>query len=332
MKRIYFASFALPMLMLACGGGGGTTAVGPTIYPPQPASWTALPGFTGSTPQGSAAFVLGTRALLVGGTDGNRVGAQTHQFDTATRTWAAKGDFPGGRRADASGFSVQGKGYVALGWTDGDALLKDVWAFDPGMETWTRKADFPGKGRVLPTTLVIGARVYLVGGGAGSVRHKDVWEFDPAADTWTRKQDFPGEAFMTAAGFVVGAKGYVGTGNLAGSAYAPTKTFWEYDPASDAWTRKADFPGAARAFALAFSLGNRGYMGLGVQTVTPPMALPVDVWAYEPATEAWTRCADLPGAGRGMAVGFAIGSEGYIGLGNDAAMQGLRDLWQFVPR
>ena len=41
------------------------------------------------------------------------------------------------------------------------------------------------------------------------------------------------------------------------------KDFWEYDPATNAWTQKADFGGTARYGAVGFSIGSKGYIGTG---------------------------------------------------------------------
>ena len=41
------------------------------------------------------------------------------------------------------------------------------------------------------------------------------------------------------------------------------KDFWEYDPAANAWTQKADFGGTARYCAVGFSIGSKGYIGTG---------------------------------------------------------------------
>ena len=41
------------------------------------------------------------------------------------------------------------------------------------------------------------------------------------------------------------------------------KDFWEWDQATDVWTRKADFGGIARRDAVGFSIGNKGYIGTG---------------------------------------------------------------------
>ena len=41
------------------------------------------------------------------------------------------------------------------------------------------------------------------------------------------------------------------------------KDFWEYDPAANTWTQKADFGGTARDGAVGFSIGSKGYIGTG---------------------------------------------------------------------
>ena len=89
--------------------------------------------------------------------------------------------------------------------------------------------------------------------------------------------------------------------------------FWEYDPAANSWTQKADFgnPGDYREFAVGFSIGSKGYIGTGYVFGSDPM----DFWEYDPATDTWTQKADFGGGPREFAVGFSIGSKGYIGTG-----------------
>src|SRR5580765_6530695 len=59
-----------------------------------------------------------------------------------------------------------------------------------------------------------------------------------AQNTWTQKTSFGGTERYGVVGFSIGSKGYMGTGF---SNYNYYKDFWEYDPATDAWTQKADF-------------------------------------------------------------------------------------------
>ncbi|MBI4726765.1 hypothetical protein HY768_06025 [candidate division TA06 bacterium] len=40
-----------------------------------------------------------------------------------------------------------------------------------------------------------------------------------------------------------------------------------------------------------------------------------DLWEYDTTSDTWTRKADFPGTPRDRAVGFSIGTKGYIGTG-----------------
>lgn len=64
----------------------------------------------------------------------------------------------------------------------------------------------------------------------------------------------------SAVGFSIGSKGYIGTGQ---DACGYKNDFWEYNPADNSWTQKADFGGGGRVAAVGFSIGSKGYIGTG---------------------------------------------------------------------
>jgi len=100
--------------------------------------------------------------------------------------------------------------------------------------------------------------------------------------------------------------------------------FWEYDPATNVWTKKADFPGDARLGAIGFSVGNKGYVGTGL--IESSYLGLKDIWEYNPASNSWTKKPDIP-QGRSGAVGFSIGNKGYV----DTGIDGGNDFWEFTP-
>ena len=143
------------------------------------------------------------------------------------------------------------------------------------------------------------------------------------ADSWTQKTDFGGIERMFAVGFSIGSKGYIGTGGGWSNALATDqKDFWEYDPALNTWTQKADFGGTARSDAVGFSIGSKGYIGTGADDSSGYK----DFWEYDPVSNTWTQKADFGGTGRAYAVGFSIGGRGYIGTGSLT-----RDFWEYDP-
>lgn len=102
---------------------------------------------------------------------------------------------------------------------------------------------------------------------------------------------------------------------------------WKYDPLADAWTQKNNFPGVARPYAIAFSIGSKGYYGTGGYG-TSGSPLRSDFWEYTPATDTWVQKTNFPGGIRSGAVAFTINGKGYVGLGS--ASSGLKnDFWEY---
>jgi N-acetylneuraminic acid mutarotase len=193
-------------------------------------------------------------------------------------------------------------------------------------DTWTQKADFGGHVRYYAVGFSIGSKGYIgTGYDAGCCDLNDLWEYDPATDVWIQKADFGGAARNRAAGFSIGTKGYIGTGFDEESPYSQRNDFWEYDPATNTWTQKADFGGTARSSAVGFSIANKGYIGTGFDVDSPRN----DFWEYDPDIDTWIQKADFGGTARYAAVGFSIGTKGYIGTGSNYDYK--NDFWEYDP-
>lgn len=102
--------------------------------------------------------------------------------------------------------------------------------------------------------------------------------------------------------------------------------------AQNTWEKKSAFGGEKRSRCIGFSIGNRGYMGLGEDTADIEKN---DFWEYDPGTDTWMQKANFPGVGRRDAVGFAIGNKGYAGTGIDApdswVGNNLSDWYEYDP-
>ncbi len=146
---------------------------------------------------------------------------------------------------------------------------------------------------------------------------------DTLAAAWTQRADFGGiNGRYAAVGFSIGSKGYIGTGIDV----AIKKDFWEYDPATNAWSQKADVGGPARYYAAGFSIGAMGYIGTGANGSTEIK----DFWEYNPATNTWTQKADFGGSTRSAGIGIGTATRGYIGLGaNNTGLK--QDFWEYNP-
>ncbi|MES1222421.1 MAG: hypothetical protein ABUT20_43405, partial [Bacteroidota bacterium] len=117
---------------------------------------------------------------------------------------------------------------------------------------------------------------------------------------------------------VINGKAYAGTGNTRSG--GDTKQFFEYDPATDKWAAKADFPDTRRD-ASAFGVGDKGYAGFGRHEFDWIK----DLWQYDPVTDNWTRKADFPGASIPDAgSGFVLNNKIYVTSSPD-------EWWQYDP-
>lgn len=160
--------------------------------------------------------------------------------------------------------------------------------------TWTRKADMPTP-RVGPYTAVVDGKIYAIGGGPDITGGylSTVEKYDPTTDTWTRKANMPTARNGHAIAMLDG-KIYVIGGEPR--AQASLATVEEYDPATDTWTQKADMP-SRRTFLSASTVDGKIYAFGGCLAGVPEVTgadryLPA-LEVYDPATDTWTRGADM---------------------------------------
>src|ERR1022692_3960281 len=133
-----------------------------------------------------------------------------------------------------------------------------------------------------------------------------------------------GESTSGLVSFVIDSSVYITTGIDSAGNYI--NDLWVYNPNSsgNAWLQKAGFPGIGRKSAIAFSLGNKGYLGTGFNGTS---ALS-DFWQYDPSINVWSRIADFPGTARFGAVGFGIADYGYVTTGGDSSNY-YNDFWKY---
>ena len=128
---------------------------------------------------------------------------------------------------------------------------------------------------------------------------------DLLAGQWVKKENLGGVARHRATGVSIGQKGYIGLGHVNGTGvnYA-FSDWWEFEPASNSWTQKADYLLGEGYGASAFSVGTKGYVGSGVFTG--------DSWCeYDPGTNQWALIATPPASGTELSA-ISMGGKGYL--------------------
>jgi N-acetylneuraminic acid mutarotase len=151
-------------------------------------------------------------------------------------------------------------------------------------------------------------------------------EEQPTLGNWTRTTPFKGRPRSGSVVFTIGSKAFVGLG-YDGDDYLTD--FYMMDVNSGFWETKQSFPGIARERAIAFSINGKGYVGLGYNRDQDKEELG-DFWEYNPETNTWTQLNDFAGTARYNAIGFAIGSKGYVGTGYDGDEYN-SDFWEYNP-
>lgn len=318
-------------------------------------------------------------------------------YDPATQSWDV---FPSTNYAITDGIafaveftdnvSQQGSKtrclYVGLGDLVGKGLPTDnsnflmQYDFEDGF--WIPKVDYPfiGPPRTGAVAFVLGDKAY-VGTGKGYSYLNDWYVYFPANDRdgdsktipWRGMgSNVPGGASALgrtgAIAFTMNGRAYFGLGRDANGNFL--KDFWEFRPnETDAtlgtWTKKADFPGTARANAVAFAIGDQGYVGTGDNSLVNmetdggiPAADSIfyDFYRYDPFNNKWHKQENYTANQQGRmgairpithAVGMALQGRklGFIGYGIipdnyvvpnlpesfSAGSRAQEDFWQYQP-
>jgi len=133
--------------------------------------------------------------------------------------------------------------------------------------------------------------------------------YDPTTDTWTKKAELPnprhGLATSAVEGKIYAIGGFDGTNHA---------TVAMYDPTTDTWTPKANLP-TVRSHVCT-GVVNRKIYAIGGWDGVPEddvhKAFTV-VEVYDPATNRWTKKADMPTPRWSCAAGVANGKIYVIG-------------------
>lgn len=201
------------------------------------------------------------------------------------------------------------------------------------VNTWIKRSNLTGQKREQAAAFSVGGKGYVCTGvDTLETVLNDLWQYDPIADTWTQKADLPGSARRNAIGFAIGTKGYIGLGIDNDEAQSGTKLadLWEYDPATNSWLQKANFPGAGGNglyYATSFVIDNKGYVCGGK---VGPSAYVNELWEYKPSMNQWTLRAPFAGGIRYNMSSLSIGNYAYVGLGTDQDVY-RNDWWRYSP-
>lgn len=241
--------------------------------------------------------------LIVGGVE-----TTGSMFSLLGTSISALPDFPGGdQRYAPTGFAIGTDLYFGIG---GIATThKDFWKFSTTTNTWTSIADFGGGALVGAAGFSLHGKGYVVGGAKGpqSVT-KEIWQYEPTTNTWTKKNDFPGSARAYATAFSVGDVSFVATGRNDDVPWVYFNDLWQYNDATDSWTRKSDLPLMGIQNAASVVINGKVFIASGDGPGGRKLA------EYDPGLNQWdVRISNVPGDELWFkCIGFTLNGIGFI--------------------
>lgn len=93
---------------------------------------------------------------------------------------------------------------------------------------------------------------------------------------------------------------------------------------ADSWTKKADAPSNYLRAPCAFSVGTKGYVLSGLDSLNN---FSKEFWEYDQSLNVWTQKADFAGGARANPTALTIQGKGYVGFGTDSIYN--NDWWLY---
>lgn len=192
-------------------------------------------------------------------------------------------------------------------------------------------APFPPGGRASAIAFVNNGKAYVAMGrnlSRGGYQ-KDCWQFNPDNNEWKKMADFPGEARGKAIAQTVDSISYAGLGYGGSDVYTSNgylNDFWAYNPRTNSWTRKADYPSTTVNAAVTFVYNKEIYVCEGGDGFN----FRGEVWKYNPASDKWIQLNDNKAHNRGGCVMTCNSlNRCFFGLGYNGENQS--DWWEYFP-
>lgn len=143
------------------------------------------------------------------------------------------------------------------------------------------------------------------------------------ANSWSQKATISNPRYYGIT-FTLNDKGYIGCGQTGS---VVLKDLWQYDPISNTWTQKSDYPAGPRYGMIYFSLRDTGYAGCGYNGTTKFNSF----YMYLPSSNTWQVTTSFPGNAHYDGCSFEIGDKGYSFGGSNGGSPYRKEMYEFNP-
>lgn len=299
---------------------------------------TAYPGFGRITGTG---FVT-TEGIFFGfgiGTKDNKEQELTdfYQYNLNDKIWKRKNDilYP---REYANAFTSNNRGYIFMGVTNvcdngcTQTYHKDLLAYDADADNFSSVHDF----NELDINLINSSQIVMVDEVPYLIQNFDsqqkMWAINMSDFSLIEKKAFP-DFIMGVSYFVLNGKIY-GISGVSNDPSLIFKSVYVYDPYTNEWSRKKDFPGLTRSRATAFASGGKGYICQGGywKEISPGNFMSTqlnDMWQYDDVNDSWSQLEDVPWEGRSQYVGMANGQAIIVTFERPDALTDINNIYAY---
>lgn len=199
------------------------------------------------------------------------------------------------------------------GYSEGDFWFQITQGDEIVQASWDTLQPDPIP-RYAASSFMIGNMIYIIGGTHPNFTISDTVEaYDIITNTWSTKASYPARLDALGA-FALNGLGYC-VGGQNSIEYIPSlysKSVYSYNPATNAWTQKNDFP-------IEQAGVNEGVVAQGKAYIVGdiiPNGISNEIYVYDEANDSWSLEANVPALTTGKYIA-AIGDKIYIMGGFD---------------
>ena len=325
--RRALAACMIGVLVAACSSAGTpTTAPGTSTAPATQAPTTTSSAAPETTPTPETTGLPAATPTATSGlpTESPNSSGWRERTDVAAgpsaredHTWTVDGD---GARA------------YLFGGRGADGASDELWSFDLATDTWNLlqpSGDRPAARFGHTGTWVPGVGLVIWSGQAGRAFFADAWAYDPAVNAWRELPalgDVPPARYGSCASLGPEGRLWTSHGFTDTGRFADTRA---YDFATGEWTDmtpSGNVP-VERCLHDCFWSAGRLVLYAGQTNGVPALG---DIWAYDPASEAWSRGPEAAASPRQLYALATVraGDEAWVFGGGSLDGDFLADTWR----
>lgn len=232
-------------------------------------------------------------------------------FVSAQGAWTQLNDFPFEAISSAS-FVINGNGYAIVREEFSiEGTESSIYQYNLENDSWTFVVIIPEETTRLGDPFVIGDKVFFVGRDT-DIDSIELWEFDSVTNTFEERSSYPFGVEFAFSGYHATSFGIDGVGYVMSSPTEEGVNFASYDPETDSWNPKAEFPGPNAGFSESFVIDGKGYIIFGQESKIGPMN---ELWMYDPILDSWEEKTPSSGGFLNLPAIFIANNKAYVGLG-----------------